>query len=339
MSKAIGIGIAIIVMILVVAGLFVYSYTQISVELSNVQLHSIDWATLSWPALINLGLDALTGNWFGAAFELIDGVNLNLIFAVQNKGILPVYIPDLSYDIFVNGISIGKGSSKTDITINPGNTKEITSFQNFKKDRMGQAVFSIIDTKGIMDIKVKGTAFVKFLGIDIPIPFESSRQISIYDEVRNTLNKEIQKNNQKSVGTTVGKSIENAIGAFVNDLLGGEELELSLQGQKFIDSTYTVEPGSYTFVSFSLNCDAKIQGGFLSKSMLGDDIMVFVFDDYNFGRYSDGLENAPIYDSGKTKSATFEMTLPSGEYHIVMSNEYSIISTKNVQFQVASICV
>jgi len=78
----------------------------------------------------------LTGNWFGAAFELIEGVNLNLLFGILNNGLLPVYIPDLSYDILINGILIGMGFSDVDLTINPGQTKVITSFQNIHKDSM-----------------------------------------------------------------------------------------------------------------------------------------------------------------------------------------------------------
>ena len=34
-----------------------------------------------------------------------------------------------------------------------------------------------------MDVKVKGTAHFKLLGLELPIPFESSRQISIVDEI------------------------------------------------------------------------------------------------------------------------------------------------------------
>ena len=69
------------------------------------------------------------------------------MFGLSNNGILPVYIPDLSYDILINDISIGQGYSDVDITINPGQTKEFTSFQNILKSSLSPAVFSIIDSK------------------------------------------------------------------------------------------------------------------------------------------------------------------------------------------------
>lgn len=62
----------------------------------------------------------MTGNWLSAAFNLIEGINLNLIFGFSNSGILPVYISDLSYDLSVNG-----QSELVDITsINAESVKE-----------------------------------------------------------------------------------------------------------------------------------------------------------------------------------------------------------------------
>ena len=129
MNKLIALGIVVFVIFLIVIGLFAYSYTQLSVNLHDVQFHSINWASLSWHKLLDLGLSTLSGNWFDAAFELVEGVNLNLLFGISNNGILPVYIPDLSYDVLINGILIGKGFSDVDLAINPGQTKMITSFQ------------------------------------------------------------------------------------------------------------------------------------------------------------------------------------------------------------------
>ena len=54
------------------------------------------------------------------------------------------------------------------------------------------AVYSIVNTQGMIDLKVKGTAYFNLLGLSIPIPFESSKQISIYDEIRDRINAETQ---------------------------------------------------------------------------------------------------------------------------------------------------
>ena len=39
---------------------------------------------------------------------------------------------------------VGKGHSNVDITINPGQTKQITSFQNIQKSSLSPAVYSIV---------------------------------------------------------------------------------------------------------------------------------------------------------------------------------------------------
>ena len=182
---------SVIVAILIVVGIFfvllAYSYTQINVSLNDVTFHSIDWASLSWSALLKLGLDALAGNWPDAAFELIQGINLNLIFGLSNNGILPIFIPDIFYDLSINGINVGKGHSTINTTINPGETKEIPILQNFQKDSLTPTIESIVINNGIMTIQISGTAYFELLGLSIPIPFESTKQISIVDEVKNYL--------------------------------------------------------------------------------------------------------------------------------------------------------
>lgn len=340
MGKLVAIGIVILAIFLIVIGLFAYSYTQFSVNLNDVRFHNIDWAPLSWDKLLNLGLSTLTGEWFGAAFELIEDVNLNLLFGISNNGVLPLYVPDLSYDILINGNLIGKGNSDVNLVINPGQTKIITSFQNINKDSMAPAVYSIIESQGVMEVKVKGIAYFQFFGISIPVPFESTRNISIYDKVRERINEEIQKNKlQNSVISSVGKSMGSALGNIVNDLFGGDELDLSLSGQKFVNSIYKISPGAYTYVAFSLPCMAQVEGGFVANDILGNNIIVLVLDDYNFNKFENGELVSSFYDGGKVKSGAFNLTLQAGDYYIVMSNQYSMISTKTVQFQAASLCV
>ena len=188
-AKSAGIGIGIFFLILVITGgLLYYSYTQINVELNTVSFHSIDWVDMTFSALVNLGLNAITGDLLSAAINLVDGVNLNLFFGLTNNGLLPVYIPDLSYDLLVNDVNVGHGYTTVDTTIYPGDGKEIPIVQNFQKSGLAPVMSSIISNDGVMQIKVKGTAYFKFLGLDIPIPFESTQQISIKDEIENKIN-------------------------------------------------------------------------------------------------------------------------------------------------------
>jgi len=191
-TKAVAIGVGIFVLIIVILGLlFYYSYTQIHVTLNDASLHNIDFVPLSLSTLIKLGSYTLTGNWLGLAFELVDGINLNLVFGVSNNGLLPVYIPNLSYDLSLNGVNVGKGYASIDATIYPGHTQEIPALQNIKKSSFIPAINSIVSKDGIIELRVNGTAFFKLFGQSIPVPFESTKQISIIDEIKNRLNNEI----------------------------------------------------------------------------------------------------------------------------------------------------
>jgi len=206
-SKAAGIGIGIFfLIILIVGGLLYYSYSQIHVELNDVSYHSIDWTNFTFSTLLKLGLNALSGNWLSAAFDLIDGVNLNLFFGMTNNGFLPVYIPDLSYNLLVNGVHVGNGKSTINMTINPGESKEIKTFQNFRKSSLSPAISSIVSNGGVMDLRVKGTAYFNLLGLQIPIPFESSKQVSIYDEIKNKLLGETSKNQKEQTSLSLSVS-------------------------------------------------------------------------------------------------------------------------------------
>ena len=193
MKKTIIIIIAISVAVVgIIFGLIAYSYTQIHVSLNDISSVSIELENLSWPNLIKLGLDALSGNWIEAALNVIAGINLELVFGLSNNGLLPVYIPELSYEVSINGIPIGTGYNEIKTMITPGETKEIPILQNFKKNSLSPAIDSIINTKGVIDIGVSGTAYFEILGQSIPIPFESTRQVSIVDEIQKQLTRQIQ---------------------------------------------------------------------------------------------------------------------------------------------------
>jgi len=173
-----------IVVVAVFFSLVAYSYTQITVDIKGVTLDSIDWTSISVSTIIKIGLDVLRGDWIDSALALIEGINLNFIFQFSNNGILPVHIPDLSYDLSINDVYVGQGHSTINITINPGETKEIPILQNFQRDSLTPTVKSIVDRNGIMDLHISGIAYFKLLILEVPIPFESTYQISIIDEAK-----------------------------------------------------------------------------------------------------------------------------------------------------------
>ena len=176
--------------VLIVLGLVAYSYTQISASFNDVSSVNVELETLSFSSLIKLGLDVLSGNWLSAALDVIAGIELELVFELTNNGLLPVYIPELQYGLSINGIFIGNGTSIIDATIDPGKTKQINVIQNFQKDSLSPSIESIINSNGVIDVGIKGVAYFELLGFKIPFDFESSKQVSIVDEIQKQLNQQ-----------------------------------------------------------------------------------------------------------------------------------------------------
>lgn len=166
-------------------GLVTYSYTRIQLSLNEISFSSIDWNPNSIDMLLKLAVGTITGNILGSMLSLIIGVKLNLIFILSNAGILPVYIPNLSYDLFINNIEVGKGMSNVSMTINPGEKRSLSILQDFKINNLEPLANSIGLSNGMLNLQVNGTAYLKFLGITIPIPFKSTKQFSIMDEIKN----------------------------------------------------------------------------------------------------------------------------------------------------------
>ena len=167
--------------------LIVYSYSHLTVELIDVQYSSIELKELSWTDLIPLGISILSGNWLDALSDLILGIQLNLIFELNNNGLLPVFVPDLSYEILINDIIVGYGTSNANIVISPGEKYEIMALQNIQKNSLSPTINSIIAAEGMVEITVRGTAYFELLWFDIPVSFQSTEQISIYDEINDAL--------------------------------------------------------------------------------------------------------------------------------------------------------
>ena len=188
MKPAIIIVMVIVAIIAIALGLVAYSYTNIQADLNEISFTGLDWAPISENLLLKLAYNALTGNILGLVSSLITGVKVNLIFTLSNHGVFPVYIPDLSYDLSINDVKLGHGQSNVDTTINPGETKELPILQNFQINSLELVSNSILNTGGIMNLKVNGTAYFKFLGFSVPVPFQSTKQVSILEEVKKHIN-------------------------------------------------------------------------------------------------------------------------------------------------------
>ena len=176
-----------LVFLIIFGILIAYSYSQLTVELTDVQYASIELKELSWTDLIPLGIAILSGNWIDVVSDLILGIHLNLIFELNNNGLLPVFVPNFSYEVLINDIVMGYGTSNADVVINPGEKYEIISFQNVQKNSLSPIINSITTGEGVVDITVRGTAHFELLWFDIPVPFQSVKQISIYNEINDAL--------------------------------------------------------------------------------------------------------------------------------------------------------
>jgi len=190
-KKLIIIIVIIAVISIVILELISYSYSQIEISFNDLSSVEIKLENLSLSDLIKLSLDALSGNWVSAALGVISEIDLGFDFELRNNGFFPVYVPDLSYDLSINDILVGHGYSKIDASINPGMTKEIQVFQNIQKNSLSPAIESVIATDGIADVRVNGTANFELFGQIIQVPFDSTQQISVIDEIQNQIAQQI----------------------------------------------------------------------------------------------------------------------------------------------------
>jgi len=83
---------------------------------------------------------------------------------------------------------MGHGHTPVDPPIYAGDNTAIPIVQHFHKSGVTPVISSIISNDGVMEIKVKGTAYFGILGLNIPVPFESTEQISIKNEIENKIN-------------------------------------------------------------------------------------------------------------------------------------------------------
>lgn len=440
----IGTGIVVVIIVIII-GLIAYSYTQIQISLDDISFAGFVW-NLSGISILKAGINLLTGNLLGTILSVITGIKLNLIFGLANHGIFPVYIPDLTYDLSVNDIKLGQGHSNVDLTINPGDTKQLPILENFQFSSLEPAAASVMESNGIMNIKISGTAYFKFLGLSIPVPFESIKQVSVMDEVKKYLNEKLSGQSTSSYQTpsvqtnislqastyyvTEGQSVtfsgylkdsggngisnqlvsvkrdislapDSILGNSYTDSNGyfgiswiatmpltsnnadvyatfegssgyssvrGSDISIQVYAQQtqtttqnppssleqqlqqahqnvqssnsnvISNSVYKVGPGTYTYITFYSPCTSTVTGSFSAEAALGDNIIVYIFDQNNFDTYKNGNSAQPYYNSGKVATGNFNVGISPGTYYIVMSNTYSSFSTKNVSIQASYSC-
>lgn len=84
---------------------------------------------------------------------MIQGINLKLVFELSNDGLVPIYIPDIFYELSINEVLSENGNSKINSIINPRQTLEIVSLRDIQRGSLLPTVNSVINKQGVMDLK------------------------------------------------------------------------------------------------------------------------------------------------------------------------------------------
>lgn len=106
-----------------------------------------------------------------------------------------------------------------------------------------------------------------------------------------------------------------------------------------LNAGITVHAGEFYDVPIHLRDimqDVVLSGSFTASGGSGNDIEVFVLSQADFTNWQNGHSYSALYSSGRVTTAGFNVSLPTpsvgqtSDYHVVYSNTFSWISTKQV---------
>ena len=101
--------------------------------------------------------------------------------------------------------------------------------------------------------------------------------------------------------------------------------------------TVAVNPGKYYDIPFEVTDtmqNATIVGSFRASGGGGNDIVAWIAEDINYLNLINSHPGVRLYDSGQVTAARINLLLKPGIYHLVLSNTYSLNSSKNVLINV-----
>ena len=104
---------------------------------------------------------------------------------------------------------------------------------------------------------------------------------------------------------------------------------------RLIDAKVIVKPGYYRYYSLHFDTETTLYGYFIAEGGLGDDIWVVLYTEIGFTNFQKGHPLTRFYYfSGKVTTDRFMVTIPPGDYYLVLDNTFSIFSNKVVTIQV-----
>ncbi len=133
-----------IIVVIVVAGFAVYyydAYNKLTFELKSVGVGDVS----------------------------LTSIQITLRLQITNPNALPVYIPDGSFDIYINAIYLGAGTFGA-VTVNGNSQDQITVPVTFNALDVPSVLYGIITGGGTVAVTVKGQANLVLSSV----PFEST---------------------------------------------------------------------------------------------------------------------------------------------------------------------
>ena len=106
---------------------------------------------------------------------------------------------------------------------------------------------------------------------------------------------------------------------------------------QIVNGIANVNAKTYVDYPFTVPSDASnisVSGTFTAHNGVGNDIKVFILDSTNFDNYAHVNGFTSLYQSGQIITDSFNVSLlSSGNYHLVLDNQFSAITQKTVDIE------
>ncbi len=100
--------------------------------------------------------------------------------------------------------------------------------------------------------------------------------------------------------------------------------------QRQIEKAIAIGAGEYWFLQLAPDATETINGRFQARGGSANDVEVFILDEDGLENWKNGHSTPTYYNSGRKTVGTFNVTLNKGVYYLIISNKFSIISSKAV---------
>lgn len=106
------------------------------------------------------------------------------------------------------------------------------------------------------------------------------------------------------------------------------------QRSKLLSEAQVVQPGRFCWQEFEIRADmapARVVGSFAASGGSGNDILIYIVDEYGLVNVKNGHATETYYNSRQVTAGQLNVQLSSGKYYLVMDNTFSLLSNKVVR--------